>query len=48
MTAKSVGRDSGKTLLLLGHGLAAAGEMGVYNGSNVFTASMLTDFGIVV
>ena len=34
-----VGR-SGKTLLLLGHGLAAA--VGVVNGSQVFTASLLT------
>ena len=34
-----VGR-SGKTLLLLGHGLVAAGWEG--NGSRVFTASMST------
>ena len=38
MTANAVGR-LGKTLLLLGHGLAAAGAC---NGSYMFTASMLT------
>ena len=39
LTANSVGR-SGKTLLLLGHGLADAEGAG--NGSQVFTAFMLT------
>ena len=43
LTTKSVGR--GKTLLLLGHGLAAAERAG--NGSQVFTASMLTVLRVI-
>ena len=43
---RQVGR-SGKTLLLLGHGLAAEGEVG--NGSQVFTASICwLFFGLLV